>query len=789
MKLASYDAFFERATGHSPYPYQQRLAGGAPGLLRVPTGLGKTEATVISWLYRRITAPEATPRRLLYCLPMRSLVEQTRDRIAACFRRLASDGLSIPRIDVVMGGDVDESWWREPEASFVVVGTQDMLLSRALNRGYAMSRFVWPMTFAAANDDVYWVVDEVQLQGIGAVTAAQLQGFRERLGTFHPTELTLTSATVDPSWFETADFSLGSRPSISLDEADLANDRVARIYGAHKTVQRISAYEPKDVAAAAVERHVPGTRTLVIVNRVSRAQEVYRRVKRDSEAEVVLLHSRFRPEDRDAHAAAAIADVEAGGAGRIVVATQAIEAGVDISSKTLITDVAPWSSLVQRFGRCNRGGEESDASCLWLDGGEPKKNDAPPYEPDDLVEARRLLIDLDGRSVAPSGLPSQSIPLRTGLVIRKPEFLDLFDTSPDLAGHDVDVSAYIRDANDTMVQLFWREEPPGAKEVPHRKELCAAPMSEVRGLVKRLRDDGHGADAQIPNQFKPDVEDPAWGSWSPAAVSDVRPGALVWLRSDVGSYDAEYGFDVKAQSRVTTVDRDPTDKPTEDVSLDADRLSEIGVAVSITRHAQDTERHAIALAANTSVPDATSTIVRTAALWHDVGKAHKVFQDTMRRSCGDGYDPETLWAKGIRRAHHSRRGFRHELPGALAFLNAHGDDPYADVIAYLIAAHHGKMRLAAQQLPYEAAAWPLQILGNQEGEELPPVDLGSGEVTPVTTVTLESFKVASPSGARTWVERTTNLRDSSDYGPFRLAFMELLVRLSDWRASKGEECE
>ncbi|MFV2073041.1 MAG: hypothetical protein ACC742_10375, partial [Thermoanaerobaculales bacterium] len=51
--------------------------------LSIPTGLGKTAAAVLSWVWRRRWAPEdvrcATPRRLVYCLPMRVLVEQTRD--------------------------------------------------------------------------------------------------------------------------------------------------------------------------------------------------------------------------------------------------------------------------------------------------------------------------------------------------------------------------------------------------------------------------------------------------------------------------------------------------------------------------------------------------------------------------------------------------------------------------------------------------------------------------------------------------------------------------------------
>lgn len=74
------------ANGHDPYPFQMRLALGEqlPELIDVPTGMGKTDAVVLGWLWRRRFAGqevrEATPRRLVYCLPMRVLVEQTSAR-------------------------------------------------------------------------------------------------------------------------------------------------------------------------------------------------------------------------------------------------------------------------------------------------------------------------------------------------------------------------------------------------------------------------------------------------------------------------------------------------------------------------------------------------------------------------------------------------------------------------------------------------------------------------------------------------------------------------------------
>lgn len=776
--------FFRRATGFPPYPYQERLAAGAPAVLDAATGLGKTEATVLAWLYRLTNNPNATPRRLIYCLPMRSLVEQTRDRIASCFAALEPTGAAVPRIDTVMGGDVGEEWFRKPELPCVVVGTQDMLLSRALNRGYTMSRFQWPMTFAAANDDAYWVVDEVQLQGIGAVTAAQLQSFRERFGTFHRTEITLASATIDESWFDTADFSLADRPRVSLDEHDLANPGVRRIVSAKKRIERSVAYEPNEVAALARERHRPGTRTLIVLNRVRRAQDVYRALKRDAcGAELVLLHSRFRPEDRAEHAKALLAEVDPSGPGRIVVATQVVEAGVDVSAATLITDVAPWASLVQRFGRCNRRGDDADAMCLWLDAGEVKKNDAGPYDPEDLAAARALLAEREGASAAPADLPNRPIPLRTGLVIRKPELFDLFDTSADLAGHDVDVSPYIRDAEDVSVSVFWRDEPPDATETPLREELCSAPVSALRVLSKMAREAGHGSDVRVANQFAKDTGK----AWTELHNSEIRPGLIVWLRSDVGWYDPELGFG-KVQRAVPPVSRSQQAREYSEncPTVDSDQLSLLGTAVPLSRHAQDTQRCAREIAAAVALDGMYSSAVATAALWHDAGKAHPVFQETMRRANTGIGDGSEFWAKGVRRAMHTRRGFRHELPGALAYLHAHEGEPVADVIAYLIAAHHGKLRVSAQQFPYEASCEPFQLLGNREGETLPDVDLGGSVIAPTITLGLESFKVATTNGGRTWIDRTTSLRDDPSLGPFRLAYMELLVRLSDWRASEEE---
>jgi CRISPR-associated endonuclease/helicase Cas3 len=54
--------FFHSATGFPPYEWQIRIAEeGLPGILPVPTGLGKTEGAVLAWAWRRLVAKKDEP--------------------------------------------------------------------------------------------------------------------------------------------------------------------------------------------------------------------------------------------------------------------------------------------------------------------------------------------------------------------------------------------------------------------------------------------------------------------------------------------------------------------------------------------------------------------------------------------------------------------------------------------------------------------------------------------------------------------------------------------------------
>ena len=213
--MSSYKTWFSAVTGFGPGPHDWQAELGerdqcTDRLIRIPTGMGKTEGVLCAWLRHAVDEGRSDwPRRLVWCLPMRVLVEQTADRARGLIAKWASvAGRSDkPHVHVLMGGEDIERWHLEPTSHAVLVGTQDMLLSRALNRGYAVGRARWPIEFALLNQDSLWVMDEVQLMDVGLATSAQLQAFRDADVSkgLRPCCTWWMSATLQPDWLRSVD--------------------------------------------------------------------------------------------------------------------------------------------------------------------------------------------------------------------------------------------------------------------------------------------------------------------------------------------------------------------------------------------------------------------------------------------------------------------------------------------------------------------------------------------------------------------------------------------------------
>lgn len=842
-----YRAFFKSAYGISsesnfgPYGFQERLAHEPwPDLLDVPTGMGKTAAVVLAWLWKRGWRPGArvaqtdlsTPRRLVWCLPMRVLVEQTVANIQNWLKALdlhAKCGEGKVSVNVLMGGESDlKSWAEYPEEDMILVGTQDMLLSRALMRGYGMSRYQWPVHFAWLHNDAFWVFDEVQLMGPGLPTSAQLEAFRRGLPLASTSRSLWVSATLNRDWLGTVDFDAKPLASLPLSPEERRSPEVRRRREAVKRLKRanltLTSLTKKDIATYAVtlagqvrDAHQPATTTLVIVNTVERAQLIYRALRPEPssgkgrkksasagllppDVEIVLIHSRFRGPDRREREARLLAPIPE--AGRIVIATQAIEAGVDMTSRTLFTELAPWSSLVQRFGRCNRYGECNEtggADIHWIDLAQDKDVDRP-YEADALAAAREKLQGLTNAS--PAALPPTEEPAPLHPVIRRKDFLDLFNTDPDLSGFDVDIAPYVRDADDADLLVFWRDFGDDPNEpiqpVAARDEICRASLGKesLPALLGRLER------GQVWRW------DPLSRRWQPHGKYDkLRPGMTLLLRADAGGYRPDLGFAADEKDPVASIGT-PAGEAESPESYDDDHRSLLQREVELPRHLADVESEAAALCDH--LPTAHREAIIRAARWHDLGKAHEAFQNMLRtaheRGTGRLLGEDFLWAKAgcnpgqsagrpkyvVKRAdgtEFERPRFRHELASALAWLRAndHASDDTTNFIAYLIAAHHGKVRMSLRALPdeKEAPEGRLFARGIWDGDTLPEVTFSDGEAVPACTLRLDLMKLGEGPQGSSWTTRTRRLLNT--LGPFQLAWCEALVRVADWRASRKEQ--
>jgi len=853
---------FRQALKAEPFPWQERLAQVdlARQIIDIPTGAGKTAGIVLAWLYRRRFHPNAevrrgTPCRLVYCLPMRVLVEQTYENVIRWLDRLGllagnleeegeqfryrpqpelnslPDGWARQRgangfpiaVHLLMGGEELTDWSLWPERDAILIGTQDMLLSRALNRGYTASRSRWPAEYGLLHLDALWVFDEVQLMDVAVATTAQMEGLREKLHRGNGTPLATSvwmSATLNPDWLRTIDFDPTGVPVHRLQEPDLRHPELRQRYYAPKQLHQAesSMGDASECASEILRKHQPGSLTLAIFNTVDRAVEVYERLQKSlgSEGpELVLIHSRFRPPDREEQIRKLLAPPAS--KGTIAITTQVIEAGVDISARTLFTELAPWSSLVQRFGRLNRRGEfaaPGQAQAFWwplparkqFEARQQKKfagktpeqieqayqqeleNLAAPYELEDLREAEQQLAQLSDISLHELERVSAPMRIRVSHVLRKRDFIDLFDTTPDLAGNDIDVSRFIRSDRERDVYVFWRDIPEGSRPEPdqasgappRREELCPVPFYQFRDFVGKIN---QGDQARI---WRWDYLE---GQWVRARQDDVYPGQIYLIASSAGGYTPHTGWNPKAKDSVPPVDtagRATGLEPFEEPDYDDDSPSSAGTWMSIAEHTGDVVNVLDQILQHVRLTGELEQALRVAARWHDRGKAHPVFQNALPSPPPSWQGRNDIAKAPGRLRRYERRHFRHELASALALLQKETATALHDLAVYLVAAHHGKVRLSIRSMPDEEPPpdpGRLFARGIWDGDVLPETDLGGGEIAPQIELSLEPMQLGrSHDGKPSWAERMLKLRD--ELGPCRLAFLEALLRAADRRASQ-----
>lgn len=648
--------FFRAATSFDPYVWQIKAAvGGLPEILPVPTGLGKTEGSVLAWAWRRFARKDGEPLHLIYCLPMRSLVRQTIERLRSYFAKLKEwNELIDISVHQLIGGDADETWAAAPDRPWVLVGTQDMLLSRALNRGYGMSRFDWPVHFGLLNQDCHWIVDEVQLMGPGLWTTAQLDWMRrKRFPGLKPCGTTWMSATIGAQFLQTTDRKKDGCNAMKPFDPKLESDSNEALKLRRAASRPIELHQPvtgkkakplaEQIASEAIAAHLPGSLTLIVCNTVKTAQAIFQELG-VSGVRKILLTSRFRAGDRreaeeilrvfeSRRSASSTGRVEGDDPGLICVSTQVVEAGLDVSAHRLWTEHAPWPSLIQRLGRLNRDGKDNEARAIvWKITPESKRKQegedwVGPYRKAALDQASSLL-----KVFAPLSKQKTAVEALSELQAQKPDeyakalgippepcprALDvhsLFSTEPDLHGGFTDVSRFVRNSDpDADLIVFWRDwrgrAPPtgDALDGPPldlNAEVCAVALWRFQEFLKT---------AHARAWFWNDRAE----RWEPVSFQNLKPGMTVMLRGDVGGYCKALGWTGAASDRLNDLPSAGRGRALRD-----DWRAEAGYWSSLVSHLADARGEAERLCDALALQAPIRTAVVEAAGLHDLGKAH-----------------------------------------------------------------------------------------------------------------------------------------------------------------------
>ena len=478
---------------HYPFSWQEEVLdhicehGVWPERINAPTGSGKSSVVDIHLFANALAAVGAAPRvprRLCVTVGRRALVDSQADRANKILDRMGkalaneSDESDIlrrvaealqsfqTRNDGQGSGPFEVGHIRgelsnrtlpvtDISACAIIAATPDMYGSRALFRGYGSTKAARPRETALLAMDTVMVLDEAHMNRQLLHTTQRIAELQKREVNLGVPTLQVVETTATPSTEDSDSTTLG----VDIEALDKPNDKELhkRVYS-HKELMLhpIDKWDGKPGNAATVKAAVDAIKDFLahrevgkgsevahtvgcIVNHVRTAISIKEALAKDlAEDEVQLLVGRMRPSDLEKlqNKHRELFTTEGDKSVKVVVATQTLEVGIDVDFADLVTELAPASSLAQRFGRVNRLGRRKDSKVVVIEpaSGDLVKKDAPPYKAVDLSNAYAWLEALNGTenpSVNPAAMvknpPVQSSPER--LLYQRPEWPDLLEFS------------------------------------------------------------------------------------------------------------------------------------------------------------------------------------------------------------------------------------------------------------------------------------------------------------------------------------------------------------------------
>lgn len=348
--------FYKELLGFEPYGFQVKVAEllllGKNVILCVPTGAGKTWASVMPFLYAWKQQLGDFPLKLIYSLPQRTLTNSIYtdiDKLLESDRARRIFGMAS-LASRQTGEYCDDPYFEKP----MVFSTIDQTLSSFLSFPLSLSERQANLN-AGALIGSYLVFDEFHLLDPKLSMATALGTIRMLKGMCR---VCIMTATLTDEYIRFMKQELDDFEVVSIQDFPEDKARIKSLLPAPGKDRKKSVFVSEEVMNAEdiLARH--RNKTIVICNRVETAQKIFLDIlkKKPEETEVICLHSRFFDYDRKKkeQLVKAYFGKHSRKKNVILVATQVIEAGMDISCDVMHTEISPVNSFLQRAGRCAR---------------------------------------------------------------------------------------------------------------------------------------------------------------------------------------------------------------------------------------------------------------------------------------------------------------------------------------------------------------------------------------------------------------------------------------------------
>lgn len=342
-------------SGKKPFDFQiktgEALLAGNNVILLAPTGAGKT-LTALAPLVHAKKEGISFVDRVIYALPMRSLARSLYEKAKVQFENMDLKKGPIIRVTLQVGDQPDDPYFEGD----IIFCTIDQLFSSFLTLPVSLPDRVANIPAGALVGSLI-VFDEFHLMEINRSLATMVEMNRYLKGV---SQFLLMTATAPKQIAEQI------AEDMSAKLIEVSDEEVKKI-PSQANKQRTYKWINKELTPEVILEHHTFS-TLVVVNTVNHAQELYLALKPLAEAQsipLILLHSRFLANDRaekeqlllSTFGSNCYRDWHMGFCERpmgIVIATQVVEVGMDISFDVLHTVLAPANAVVQRAGRCAR---------------------------------------------------------------------------------------------------------------------------------------------------------------------------------------------------------------------------------------------------------------------------------------------------------------------------------------------------------------------------------------------------------------------------------------------------